>query len=565
MTNKLAIDLETTGLSFKKDKIVCLGAQIGHSKIYLHRDDFRDEIAFRIAIREALSDSISKGAELTFHNSKFDMKFLWSLLGKDNLVISHDTMIMAYVLAQRPIRLSLDSLASYYLGLPSWKDDFDLDTIFQDKELLKAYCQTDVETTLKLADLLEERLRKENRWDFYVKLMHACNTILDVEFTGILLDKDESYKLIDELKEELEKVDSELKVIYPKVNWNSPKQVIKLFEERGLNVIHPLTKKKSSDIKVIKQNLEKEPSLSKIVQFKEVKKKIGSIESYLTEHSDNWGIINPNFNLASTSTGRLSSSGPNLQQVDKDPRIRSLFRAAAGREFVIGDMAQIEVRMAAHYSKDPTLIKMFNDELDFYGTIAVGVLKVNCHPNEVKKKFPKMRDVAKVIGLSILYGTGANRLRNEIKQSTGIDYSIDEIRNIIKNYFETFPKLQDLRQGVDKVLNERGYILNLMGRPVDVKPADIYMTGVNALLQSSASDLLLFKQEEVIQKLEEDTNSHLLALIHDEVIYETMLGQGERVKKILTDVMENNKIGDVTLRVPLKFGCNIGPNWSIKD
>lgn len=566
--NRLTIDIETTGLNFKKDQIVFIGMKADDAYISIFAEDFETKKQFREHVVERIAPYLEKGYKLSFQNGKFDLKFLWMLIGKSaftgrglhELRIGHDTLLMAYLLPVRPKSLALDSLASYYLGLPSWKEDLKSGEIFKDRELMEMYCLKDVEVTEELADKLLEKLKKEDRLDFYNRMIDIENMLVEAEFSGILYDRDSSAILREELEKEKESLKKELDTV-ASINWRSPKQVLTLFKDMGIDVTHPLTKKPSTDVEVLKQNMSEFPVAGLLYNYKKLDKKITSLVKYETEHSDDLGFINPNFNSTVTTTGRLSSSKPNLQQVDGDERIRGLFVAVPGKELVVGDMAQIEVRMAAHYSKDPNLIKVFTDKLDFYGMIATGVLKVECHPNEVAEKYPEMRKVAKVIGLSILYGCGVNRLRNTIKQSTGIEYSLKETKEIIENYFITFPGLKSLRKQVEKTLNERGYLINLLGRRVDVPYKDIYMKGVNSLLQSSASDLLMFRQLEALQK---NPESKLLLLVHDEVVYQVNKGNGDKFKVDLTKIMCNNEVNGVKLRVPLDFKCEVGNNWSIK-
>lgn len=579
LEKKLAIDIETTGLSFHDDKIlsVSLYDSVADKNIFFRNPD-RDK-SLPKAVREELINTIVKyekaGYKLVFQNGAFDLKFLWKELGK--FLISRetkesvelrnhrDTLVGAGLLKNRPVTLKLDSLASYYLGIPSWKED--IKDVWADPELMENYNNLDSKYTCKIMDEIELRLKESGRWEFFLKAMEASNHLTDSSFYGFTVDKPYALSLLEELRVELsaalEDLNSELGVGV-KINWNSPKQVLKLFKQLGLNVIHPLKGKEAADADVIDQNKHLHPIPLKLHKYKKLAKKINSIESYITEHYSKLGTINCDFNMSNTKTGRLSSSNPNLQQVDKDKKVRTMFTASYGHELVIGDMAQIEVRMAAHYSKDKVMTEMFNQDIDFYGTIAHNVLrKKDIQPNEFKEKDTQSRDVAKVIGLSILYGTGAKRLRNTILSKAGVEYTLGEANLIKDEYFNTFRALKDLRMGVDKVLSQKGFIVNLMGREVDIAASKIYMTGVNALLQSSASDLLLFRQLEIHQRA---PWAQLLNIVHDEVIYEVPKGRGEEFKKILKEVMENRQINETTyFRVPLKMDCAIGNNWSVKS
>lgn len=556
MTKYIGVDIETTGLDFTSDRILCIGFSDGQ---------YYDIYPYNI--------TKPKNATIAYHNGSFDTKFLRAQ-GVIELPNEFDTMIAAYLLKDRPTKLSLDSLVSYYLGLPSWKDDIKSGAIFEDPELLKTYCLDDARYTEQLAYILEGKLREEGRWDFFLKLMQVRRALTDAEYTGINYDAPKSVEYETCLKAELEEVEEALKIegadliaLYKEqtgaksFNFNSPKQVLWLLKTLNLPYINTLTKKESSDVSTLMMSAGKNPVIDLLLKARKLKKKITSLESYRTENiSTVTGRIHCNFNLSNVRTGRSSSSGPNLQQVDRDPKVRALFSATRGKVFVVGDMAQIEVRMAAHYSKDPTLINMFTRNEDFYGTIAVEVLGSQFSVNEVKEKDPVKRQVAKVIGLSILYGVGPNKLKTFIEEKGGVDYSHTEIRQIITRYFERFSGLKELQMQVHRRADQNGFLTNLFGRQVDLQKNDIYMKGVNSLLQSSASDLLLFRQVEVLEKA---PYAKLIATVHDEVIYEVEEGRAQEfMNTVLKPTME--QVDDIKFRVPLKFDAKIGLNWAIK-
>lgn len=564
---QITIDIETTGLNFKTDKILCCGVKINdEDTLYFDQDQFifnsPTEKLFFPLIRD------NRDAEFIFHNGSFDTKFLRAN-GFPLIKNTHDTMIMASLLKDRPKKLSLDALASYYLGLPSWKEDLDAKShldIYNDpederRELLEIYVKQDVDITKQVFDALTKKLIEEDRYEFYLKVMKARRMLTDAEFCGIMFDKSEANKLIKDYTyikcDKLTHLDN----LYPyKVNWRSPKQVLSIFKELGLDVIDPITKKESVGKRVQLLNKDKHPVANTLFEYKQTDKKITTLKKYIEEKDKGLGVINANFNMTNVRTGRLSSSGPNLQQVDSSDEIRRLFTVPKHKRLIVGDLAQIEVRMAAHYSQDPSLIKTFKDEVDFYGVIAQKTLGYNGNANDLKKDKPQVRDIAKVIGLSILYGCGVNRLRNGIKESTDRDIGYTGAKKIITDYFNGFSGLKTLRKQVDRVLTERGFIKNLYGRKIDISEKDIYMTGVNSLLQSSASDLLLFRVTEFMEKF--GGICDVLALVHDEVLIECDEDTAEYLKEELIKIME--RTDDIKFRVPLKFEANIGTDWSVK-
>ncbi len=556
MTNFVALDCETTGLDWLTDKLLCVGFSDGTYCLGAR------------GVQDKLNSIKASGSILVGQNLSFDTKFLWA----NGIEVENefDTMVAAYLLTERPIRLGLDSLASYYLGIASWKSDFKSGDALRDPELLKMYCLKDAEVTLKLAIVLEQKLIEEGKYEFFQKLMAARRMLTRAEYRGISFDTIANDTLIAKLTKEnaeqlitLDNIGREFTSACPLTkkgafNWNSPKQVLWLLKHLGLNTINPLTRKESADITVLEMNAAKHPLVGKIIEMRGTKKLLSTLEGY-KEALRVDGALHPGVNCTNTRTGRLSSSGDlNAQQVDRSPEVRALFKARPGYKLVIGDLAQIEPRLAAHYSKDPVLCQMFTKGEDLYGTIACQILGADCAPNEVKARYPEKRQVAKVIGLSVLYGIGINKLRSTIENLGGITgFTLQGAREVIDNYFRKFVGLKDLQKNVHRAIDQKGHVIALSGRKVDVSPDEAYMTGVNSLIQSSASDYLMFKVEEFMQMIGNDV--HLLMLVHDEVILEVPT---HYAKVIARDLKEHMEVS--TLRVPLKMEVVIGDTWAVK-
>ncbi len=561
----IALDIETSGLNFQTDKIICVGFSDGH--FYLGTQ--LDQVSAKI---KQLKDA---GVIIVMQNGSFDAKFLRA--NGVEVPQEFDTMIAAYLLTDKPGKLGLDALASYYLGIVSWKQDFKSGAAALDPELMKLYCLTDCKHTEALAYKLEEKLKEEGKLDFFYKLMKARQMLTRAEYTGVTLDVEATKNLIRTLSAEYEAQITKLNDLgnsftsnLPEgknkkaraFNWSSPAQVKWLLKDQlGLNVLHPLTKKESADIEVLETNKDKHPLIPELIKMRGVKKLMGTLEGYI-ESLGSDGRLHPNFNCTNTITGRLSSSGAlNIQQVDSSARVRSLFVAKPGHKLVIGDLAQIEPRLAAHYSKDPVLMEMFKNEEDLYGTIAVQILGADCSPNEVKDRYPDKRKVAKVIGLSVLYGIGVNKLSGTIRNDGGIrDFGIHDARNVIDTYFTKFRGLKDLQMRVHRAITSKGYLENLEGRKVDVSEDKVHRDGVNSLLQSSASDFMLFKTVEFEEKYATKFQAKLLVLCHDENIFEVPEAFADDFAKAMQEHMENTP----HLRVPIKFECSVGDNWSCK-
>ena len=346
----------------------------------------------------------------------------------------------------------------------------------------------------------------------------------------------------------------------PEFNWNSPTQVLYALKEIGIEPLRYDFKerihKESSASEVLEEYTDRGRFIPGLLRLRTAEKQASMLQSYKELENTKTHRLHGSFNITSTATGRLSSSKPNMQNQDRSPAIRSLFVPTPGKVLIIGDLAQIEVRVAAHYSQDPKLMEMFFKEEDFYGKIATEVLGTQCTPNEVKKRFPEDRAVAKVIGLSILYGTGAKRLQSAIKRGAGRDYSEQHCRAIIKDYFKNFEGLKELQKRIERAIIEKGYLTNLFGRKLYIKPEDSFMHGANYLLQSTASDFMLFTQLRL-----DDTKSDLIALVHDELIRECT---PESVDSVITECKQAVEESGLSWRVPMKLDIKACNNWGEK-
>lgn len=530
----IGVDLETTGLDHNRDSIIGIG---------VGKNFFIDGQGYTLP------------PQATYHNGKFDQKFLRKR-GYNTHPYTFDTMLAASLLLDRPASLSLDSLAKHYLGIDSWKS-LDRKKMSQySLEEVGSYCLKDVEITERLTTVLSDKLVRQGMDKlFHQKIMPAARMLLDVEYRGMRIDVEKTKALKKELESSLLIKQRNLYYLLGDINLNSPKQLLVALNKIGLQPKSYNYKKREVTISTSEEALQSlnSPIADELLAYRGVVKKIQFLTDWLEVQYE--GRIYPTYNMANTRTGRLSCSEPNLQQVPRDKAIRSLFIPSMGKVFVIADYAQIEPRIAAHYSQDPALFKVFTSGQDLYGSIATNVLGVNCAPNQVKELYPEKRQLAKVIGLSILYGIGAKKLTNFIKLQAGLEVSESDAKQIIKDYFAAYPGLQNLRDRVERKINETGYVTNHYGRKIRIESDKIFSTGVNSLIQSSASDACLFSQLEFA----DNAQAKLVAIIHDEIIYETNPEYAPVLLKDLKDVMENQGF-----KCPIKLDAKVAHNWGDK-
>lgn len=547
----IPVDIETTSLQFMTGRI--LG--IGYGDTYTP------------------SPSVSVPGALTAHNMKFEYK--WFKKHGIQADIQFDTLLAASILINRPQDLDLASVAEYYLKMPSWKSETDklfkkknwVELFEADPKLQQALAERniyDLKATDELTRILLHQLEKEGMTDFYFKkLMPAARLLAEMEYRGVRIDTDATHKKLADINQKITKLKTRLDnwAAPQELNWNSPVQLKPFLKFRGYDLWAYDFKKRemveSTSSDVLESLLPSE-NIRLLLDYRAAKKLHAFLSGWLKDQID--GRIYPSYNVANTRTGRLSCSGPNLQQVPRDKSIRSLFIPSPDKVYVIGDYSQIEVRVAAHYTQDEVLTRVFTDNIDFYGSIAINILKVDCHPNEVKTKFPKERKIAKEIGLSILYGIGAQKLSSIIKKRAGVVLSKETCDKIIKDYFKTYPRLLQFRNYIIHKIEGGEVLKTKYGRQFRIDPEKSFSTGVNSIVQSTASDACLFSQLQVEEELKKlGIEAPLVGLIHDECVRECAPEHAKIVGALMEKIM-----CDQGLNCPLKFEWTVGNSWGDK-
>jgi len=272
------------------------------------------------------------------------------------------------------------------------------------------------------------------------------------------------------------------------------------------------------------------------------------------------GRIHASFNQTGTATGRLSSSEPNLQNIpvrtDIGRSIRGCFTAEDGDKLLSADYSQIELRVLAHYSEDPALVRAFREGRDIHAAVAAEVAGVT--QDEVT---PDMRRRAKAVNFGIIYGQGAAGL------AEGLGIERQEAQAFIDRYFERFAGVVRCRDEIVKRASSDGYVRTILGRirylPEirDRSPATrnfAERAAVNTVFQGSAADLIKKAMVEIQAELDRrGMKTRMILQVHDELVFEAPDGEVEDVRKLVVGRME----GAMKLRVPLKVDCGVGDNW----
>ena len=389
--------------------------------------------------------------------------------------------------------------------------------------------------------------------------------LADMELTGVTLNKDFLKTLEDEFQTKLDKIQKAIfDTAETEVNLRSPKQVGELlFEKLQL----PAKKKTKTGYSTDSEVLEDLASLglseipSMILEYRELDKILGTYVKALPELVDSkTGRIHTNFMQNVAATGRLSSINPNLQNIpvrsENGKRIRKGFIARPGCVLLAVDYSQIELRLLAHFSKDPTMLKAFKDGVDIHTRTASEVLG-----KEISEVSSNDRSKAKAVNFGLMYGQSSFGLGKALGISRG------EAKEYITMYFERFSKVKGYLDSLKDYAENQGYSKTLFGRKRFLP--DIYSKNrniksmaeriaVNSPIQGTAADIIKLAMVNIYRRLNmEELETKMILQVHDELIFEVPEDELVNVKKIVKDEMEHV----VELDVPLTVDMGIGVNW----
>lgn len=411
---------------------------------------------------------------------------------------------------------------------------------------------------------IEEELKDNEQFDLYHELELPLALVLaEMEATGVATDKEALAKIGTELSARITDLQSRIYGIAgEKFNINSPKQLgVILFEKIGLTPIKK-TKTGYSTAADVLEKLESEHEIiSHILLYRQLAKLNSTyIEGLLKEIHDD-GKIHTRFQQALTTTGRLSSINPNLQNIpvrlEEGRKIRAAFvPSEEGWSLFAADYSQIELRVLAHMSEDEKLIQAFKDNADIHRSTAADVFGV-----EVEEVTADMRDAAKAVNFGIIYGISDYGL------SQNLNITRKEAAAFIDRYFESFPGVKKYMDDIVNMAKEQGYVTTLMNRRrylPEIKSSNFNIRGfaertaMNTPIQGSAADIIKQAMIDMDKRLKkEGLKARMLLQVHDELIFETPADEIEKLEKIVPEVMESA----ISLKVPLKVEASHGKSW----
>ena len=523
---------------------------------------------------EIIGNAIERNKEKAVgQNLKFDIPILSR--HKIQLDKFHaDTMLMSYVLNSTATRHGMDKLASFYLDYETIKYGDVAGTAskqisFSEVEINVAtnYAAEDADITLrlynKLNGLLEDKpTQKKLLEEIEYPLVHVLSKI---EQNGAKIDKAKLAAHSEELAEKISDLSSQaFKIAGEEFNLDSPKQLLEiLYEKLKLPVLKKTPKGQPSTNEETLQRLSEEYELPKIIlQYRTLAKlkstytdSLIKIENQVTQR------IHTSYQQAITSTGRLSSTEPNLQNIpiktSEGRRIREAFIPEKGNVLISADYSQIELRIMAHLSKDKNLTNAFNKGLDVHSSTAAEVFGV-----DIENVTEEQRRSAKAINFGLMYGMSAFGLTRQL------DIPRADAQKYLDTYFERYTGVKDYMANTKAQAKEDMFVETIMGRRLylnEINAANglrrqaAERAAINAPLQGSAADIIKKAMIDInaflVQKL---PDTKMIMQVHDELIFETPKRNAEETLYLMKSMMEKA----VKLDIPLIADAAIGKNWN---
>jgi DNA polymerase-1 len=567
----LSLDTETTNVEAMRAKLVGMSFAVKeHEAFYVAVPQDQEEAQKIVNIFKPLYED-SKITKIG-QNIKYDMLVL-SKYGVEVRGPIFDTMIAHYILKPE-LYHNMDYLAETYLKYKT----IHIEELIGERgkkqknmaDLLPSqiyeYASEDADITLQLKNILEKELEKAGMTELAYNIeMPLIPVLVSMEKTGVRIDTNGLNEVAKQYKEKLHNLEVEVcELAGESFNIASPKQVGHiLFEKLKLSTKQKKTKSGSysTSESVLEEIKSKHPIVGKILTFRKLSKLLGTYITALPELiNPETGHIHTSFNQAVTATGRLSSSNPNLQNIpireDEGKEIRKAFIPDEGCLFFSADYSQIELRVMAHLSEDVNMIEAFRSDGDIHAATAAKVFK-----KDIEEVTRSERSKAKTANFGIIYGISAFGLaeRMDVKRS--------EAKELIDEYFITYPKVKEYMDKSIAVAREKGYTETIFKRRCylpDILSHNATVRGyaernaINSPIQGSAADLVKIAMIRIYRRFrEEGLRSQMIIQVHDELNFNVYPEEKERVQQIVIEEMEHA----CKMHVPLKADYGWGANW----
>lgn len=556
------IDIETTGLNRYKDKVTFIGVGLSKNvgepifKGYIFNVQKPGQVdRFRALVKKLKQHK----ARTVFQNGKFDTLFLEQAYGI-KLPIHEDVMLIAtaYDLSAEH---GLKHMAQTYLGVPDW--DIAKKEKTSGAQSIVPYLKKDVKYTWELFNFFMERVNPQQLKIYTQLLRPAYCAYKDIERNGLYIDLNQLKVVREKYRNEENSLLGKLKSHYD-INWASSAQVAHVFYDLEKMPVFEQTPKgaPSTSASALKKLARKGYEIPTILmQYKDAATRN---RMFLNRWEDDSyeSRIHASFNLTNVVSGRTSSSNPNLQQVPRTKDIRGLFSGAPGMILFEADYSQLELRIAAHYANEKTMLRIYHEKGDIHTETA----KLFTGGREPTKE---ERGKAKAVNFGFLYGMMAKKFVAYALNSYGQTFTPQEAEHIRELFFAKYSRLLPWHQEQEQLCEAQGGVYNLFGRfrklPLIYSQnkwerASAARRSINTPVQGSGSDLLISAATQINKELK--GVAWIGATVHDSIIGECRIEDKDYVDSVIRRVMLHPKVLDdfgVELRVPLDIDIGWGP------
>ena len=575
-SDTVAIDTETTGLDYIDSELVGISISFNAGEGFYIPIKHNDESIIQLPLEDVINElkPLLENSEkkIIGQNIKFDKNILMKY-GLKIASIKNDTMMMSYVLDASATRHNLDALASYYLGYKTstYEDvagkgakQISFDDVPID--IATNYAAEDADITLRLYEELSPKLKN-------IESLNKLNEEIEIPLIEVLSDMERNGAILNakvlnaqskDLEERIIRLENKAyKLAGEEFNLGSTKQLREIFFDKlNYRVIKKTPGGQPSTDEKVLAELAEEYELPKVLLEHRTLSKLKSTytDKLPNQISSLSGKVHTSFHQAVTTTGRLSSSDPNLQNIpirtEDGRRIRQAFEPSNGNKFISADYSQIELRVMAHLSKDPGLLSAFQEGEDVHSKTASEVFNVG-----IEDVSSELRRNAKAINFGLIYGISAFGLGKQL----GITRNL--AAEYMAMYFEKYPGVKQYMESTKESASQNGYVETLFGRRLYLKEINANnalrrqaseRAAINAPVQGTAADIMKIAMIRMYQALEkEKSEARIILQVHDELILDTPEKEIDRVIELTTEAMKEATLLDV----PLEIDIGIGDNW----
>lgn len=574
----VALDIETTSLSPRDGEIRLIQLSDGAGRNYIvdtFKLDNKETLKLFVPFFEA------ERPRKIIQNLKFEASWMQAKLGCD-INGTFDTYI-ASRLIDDSCNSKLDEVLKKYLDIEISKEEQRSDwSVNELSESQMEYALTDVIHLPKLRSVLIKQLRDYNLIEVAEIEFNCTRVVSNMEYVGFPVDRTMYEALIERVTERRDEKYEELqsilaindyepniqgglfgddKVVNPQtVNVNSWQQLIPAFAKIGINL--PKTDKRT-----IATMVKEHPNLQYLTAYREQETLLKNFgQKNIKLINPQTGRLHPTFWQLVTSTGRFSSSNPNIQQQPRLPEFRECFRPTdANKVFLIYDYSGIELRILAQISQESVMIDAFNNDKDLHSITAKKAFNLPCSIDEVKKKYPEQRVLAKGLNFGIIYGMRGKKYAD----TTGI--SVAEANAAVKGFYEVYPQCDKYLHGIEKIGVAAKCVYSIAGRrmPLRFDSNNTFEVGEaeraarNYPIQSTSSDIIKVAMRSIYDNLKSYPDANIVNTVHDELIIECNKDDAEHLKEIVVKDMVNAAkrfLPDVKVEVE----GGIAESWSEK-